>query len=82
MMTDRDIEECVSAAANLALFFAGVPDDEVLSAMPGLREHMAAGLSEKFGADVAGLIAEALVNAVIGRRREIEAAGAMPRVLN
>src|ERR1700720_990092 len=29
MLTDRDIEECISAAANLALFFAGVPDEEV-----------------------------------------------------
>ena len=74
MLTDRDIEECLSAAANLALFFAGEPDEEVAAAMPGLRAHMASGLRERFGADVAGLIADALVDAVIGRLREIESA--------
>jgi hypothetical protein len=35
-----------------------------------------------FGADVAALIAQAFVAAVVGRRREIEAAGATQRVLN
>jgi hypothetical protein len=82
MMTDRDIEECVEAAGNLALFFVGVPDEEVLVAMPGLRSHMAAAIAGRFGAEVADLIAQALVSAVWARRREIEAAGAMPSALN
>jgi hypothetical protein len=84
VMTDRDIDECLTAAANLALFFVGVPEEEVLDAMPRLRAHMAAGISERFGADVAGQIASALVKAVWACRCEMEkaAGGATSPVLN
>jgi hypothetical protein len=83
MITDRDIDECLTAAADLALFFAGVPEAEVQDAMPRLRAHMEAGITERFGADLAALIAAELVKAVLRCRREIEAArGPMSPVVN
>jgi hypothetical protein len=83
VITDLDVEECLIAAANLALFFTGMPDEEVLDAMPRLRSHMEAGISERFGADLAGLIAAELVKAVLRCRHEIEAArGPMSPAVN
>jgi hypothetical protein len=80
--TYRDVEECRIAADRLALFFAGMPETEVASAMPRLQAHMQAGITERFGADLAAIIAQDLVAAVVARLREIEAAGAPPPVLN
>lgn len=82
-MTDQDVDDLVTAAANLALFFTGVPEDEMLCALPGLRAHMEAGISEQLGVDaeIAGLLADAMVVAVAGRWREISG-GATPCALN
>jgi hypothetical protein len=83
VMTDQDVDDLVTAAANLGLFFTGVPEDEMLCALPGLRAHMEAGISEQLGvaAEIADLIAESFVATVVRRRREIEAVGEMPRAM-
>ena len=82
LMTDEFIDGCVATAADLALFFCGVSDLEMIGALYQLRADFQAELAQKFGSEVSALIAEALVATVVGRRREIEAGGATPRVLN
>ena len=76
------VQRCVAAAADLALFFVGAPEEKMLASLHQTRINLEADLAETFGADVAAAIAEAFVAAVIGHRREIEAAGAMPRELS
>jgi hypothetical protein len=75
-------ERCAAAAADLALFFVDAPDDQMLAALYQVRADMEAKLVTTFGADVAALVAQAFVAAVVGHRREIEAAGGTSRVLN
>ena len=82
MLTDRDIDDCVAAAADVALLFVGTPEDVMLGALYQMRADLEAGLSEAFGADVAAMIAQSFVATVIRHRREIEAAGETSRVLN
>jgi hypothetical protein len=82
MMTDEFIQDCVASAASLAEFFVGCPDDQMLIELYQMRADLAAGLEEKFGADIASMIAESFVATVIRHRREIEAGDATPRVLN
>jgi 7-keto-8-aminopelargonate synthetase-like enzyme len=74
-------ERCAAAAADLALYFVGAPDEQMLASLHQTRTNLEADLAETFGADVAAAIAQAFCAAVIGHRREIEAAGA-PMVLN
>ena len=75
------IERCTTAAADLALFFVGQPEDKMMVALYQTQADIEADLAGTFGADVAGAIAAAFVDAVVCRRREIEAGGEMPRVL-
>jgi 7-keto-8-aminopelargonate synthetase-like enzyme len=72
------VERCVAAAADLALFFVGAPENEMLVSLHEVRANLEAELAEAFGAEVAALMAQAFVAAVVGRRREIEAAGETP----
>jgi hypothetical protein len=74
------IKSLVSTAADmsLALAFVGEP----VAHLEQARENLSRDLAETMGADVAALIAQAFVAAVVGRRREIEAAGAMQRAVN
>jgi hypothetical protein len=69
-------------AANLALFFAGEPEEKMLAALEQTRRNLEAEITTLLGAEMAGQIAEAFVVAVVGQRREIEAAGEMPRASN
>jgi K+-sensing histidine kinase KdpD len=75
-------ERCAAAAADLALFFVGAPDEQMLASLQQTRINLETELSETFGAEVATAIAQAFVATVIRHRREIEAAGETPSVLN
>jgi ABC-type branched-subunit amino acid transport system substrate-binding protein len=81
-MTDEFINNCIAAAAGFALLFVGVPDVQMMEALYQVRANVQAELAETFGPDVAAAVAQAFVAAVVGRRREMDAAGAMPRILN
>jgi len=54
----------------------------MLAALFRLREDMEMKLTAAFGAEIAGMIAQAFAATVIRRRREIESGGATSRVLN
>ena len=81
-MTQDFIERCVAAAADLALYFVGASEDEMLASLHQTRTNLETDLAETFGAEVATAIAQAFVATVIRHRREIEAAAETPRVLN
>jgi len=81
-MKQEFIDRCVAWAADLALFFAGVPENKMMVELCQVRANLEIGLAETFGPDVAAAIAEAFVAAVAGHRREIDAAGTVPRVMN
>jgi hypothetical protein len=68
-MTDEFIQDTVEAAAGLAAFFVGVPEDAMVAALYDLEANLEASL-QPFGADVASLIAETFCATVILRRRE------------
>jgi hypothetical protein len=80
MMDDQLIEDLLAAAAGLALFYTGMSDQQVLLALPDMCVRLEARL-QPLGADVAVQIAEAFCDAVILRRRELEAMGETPRVV-
>jgi hypothetical protein len=69
-------------AANLALFFAGEPEEKMLAALEQTRRNLEAEIAPMLGAEMAAAISTGFVGAVVGCRREIEAAGETPRVLN
>ncbi|SIO50142.1 hypothetical protein SAMN05443247_06644 [Bradyrhizobium erythrophlei] len=76
------VQRCVAAANELALLYVGEPEEKMLAALHQARANLEAKLAELFGPDVAAMMAEAFVAAVIGRKREIEAAGDTTPVLN
>jgi hypothetical protein len=81
-LTDEFIDATVAEAAGLAQFYVGVPEEEMIGALYGLEAELEDGL-QRFGAEVAALIAETFCATVIRRRRELEAGGATPpQVLN
>jgi hypothetical protein len=81
-VTQNFIDRCVASASDLALAFTGVPDEAMLAQLYQVRANLETELAETFGAEVAAQMAQAFVAAVIGRKREIDAAGEMPRVVN
>jgi hypothetical protein len=76
-MTDEFINRCVSSAADLALLFVGEPYDKMFAALCQTRENLSSELSASFGPEVALLIAEAFVAAVVGRKAELERGAAI-----
>jgi hypothetical protein len=68
------------AAADLALFFVGAPENEMLLSLHQVRTNLEADLAEPFGAEAATLVAQAFVATVVRHRREIEAAGMVRRL--
>jgi hypothetical protein len=73
----------VTAAADLALFFAGMPDEIMAAALQGIRANMEANLADEFGSDAAESFAKEFVKAVAGHRREIDGGSStMSRTLN
>jgi hypothetical protein len=71
VMTDEFINNCVASAASLAQWFVGVPEQEMIGTLYQVRANIRADLAEKFGPDVAAVISEAFVAAVVSRRREL-----------
>jgi hypothetical protein len=69
-------------ATELALFFAGEPEEKMLAALEQARCNLQAEIATILGAERAAVIATGFVRAVVGCRREIEAAGEMPPALN
>jgi hypothetical protein len=65
-------------ATNLALFFAGEPEAKMLAALEQTRRNLQTEITPILGAEMAAEIATGFVRAVVGCRREIEAAGEMP----
>jgi hypothetical protein len=65
-------------AANLALFFVGEPEEKMLAALEHTRCNLQTEITPILGAERAAVIATGFVRAVVGCRREIEAAGEMP----
>jgi hypothetical protein len=74
-------ERCAAAAADMALFFCGASEEQMLASLHQTRINLEANLAETFGAEVATAIAAAFVATVIRHRREIETAGATPPVV-
>jgi hypothetical protein len=75
-------ERCAAAAADLALALAHEPDDEkVAASLAAMRANLEARLTKVFVVADAAAVAEMFVAAVVARRREIEAAGEMPRTM-
>jgi 7-keto-8-aminopelargonate synthetase-like enzyme len=80
-MTQDFIDRSVAAAAELALFFVGQPEEEMLVSLHQVRTNLEAQLAETFGPEAATLFAQAFVATVAGHRREIDA-GTMPSAVN
>jgi predicted DNA-binding ArsR family transcriptional regulator len=74
-------ELCAAAAADLALAFAHESDDKVAASLAAMRADLEAKLTKVFEVADAAAVAEMFVAAVVARRREIEAAGEMPRAM-
>jgi hypothetical protein len=77
-------ERCAAAAADLALAFAGQPDEKVKRPLEQMAANLRTELTKEFSADVdVPRVVELFVDAVLVRKREIEtAAAAVPRALN
>jgi hypothetical protein len=69
-------------ATELALFFAGEPEEKMLAALEQARCNLQTEITPILGAASAATIATGFVGAVVGCRREIEAAGETSPVLN
>jgi hypothetical protein len=85
MMTPKEFtQRSVTAAADLGLFFAGMPDEIMAAAMQGIRANLEANLADDFGVEAAASFAKEFVKAAAGHRNQIDGGGTTPRshVLN
>jgi hypothetical protein len=82
MITEEFTQRSVTAAADLGLFFAGMPDQIMAAALQGIRANLEANLADEFGADAAESFAKEFVKAVTGHRKEIDGAGSTSRQLH
>jgi hypothetical protein len=69
------IRRVLAAIADMALAFAGEPDEKVRAHLEQGREDFTAKLAEQLGVETAAAIVDAMFKAVIGRKRELEAKG-------
>jgi hypothetical protein len=65
-------QRVTNAAADISLALAGENDAQVQAALNQTRSNLIAKLSKEIGAKLATAIADAFVDAVRRRRREIE----------
>ena len=72
---ERLISRLRDAAADLALFFAGEPDEKVLAALGQARKNLEHDLADTLGAEMAAQIAESFCGAVLGHKHELESEG-------
>jgi hypothetical protein len=69
-------------AINLALFFAGEPEEKMMAALERARRNLEAEFATILGPERGAEIAKAFVGAVVAIRREIQSAGEMPPMKN
>jgi hypothetical protein len=69
-------------ATELALFFAGEPEEKMIAALERTRRNLEAEIAPLIGAEMAAVIADGFVRAVVDYRCEIEASGKMPPMKN
>jgi hypothetical protein len=75
-------ERCAAVAADLALAFAGQPDEKVTQSLAQMRTNLQAELANVFDASVdIPKVVDLFIDAILARKREIERA-AGPRALN
>lgn len=75
-------QRCAAAAADLALLYAGQPDEMVTRSLEQMSANLRTALAKEFSADVdVPKVVELFVDAILTRKREIEAATG-PHVLN
>lgn len=80
MTTEAEFaERCAIAAADLALLYAGQPDEKVTRSLAQLRSSLNRDLAKVFaaGADIPTAV-NLFIDAILVRKREIEAAGSVP----
>jgi len=77
-------QRCAAVAADLALAFAGQPDEQVTRSLDQMRTNLQTELTKEFSASVdVPRVVELFIDAILVRKREIEAAvAAVPRALN
>jgi hypothetical protein len=77
-------ESCAAVAADLALAFAGQPDEKVTQSLAQMRTNLQTELASVFNASVdVPKVVDLFIDAILVRKREIEAAvAAVPRALN
>jgi hypothetical protein len=76
-------ERCAAAAADLALAFAGQPDEKVTQSLAQMRTNLQTELANVFDASVdVPKVVDLFIDAILMRKREIEAAAAEPHALN
>jgi hypothetical protein len=75
-------ERCAAVAAELALAFAGQPDDQVTQSLAQMRTNLQTELANVFDASVnVPRVVDLFIDAILARKREIER-DAGPRALN
>jgi hypothetical protein len=67
------VDRATATVAGLALYFTGMPDDEVTAKLAAMRNRLTTNLSEPFTQDVAAQLADAFTKAIASRRNEINA---------
>ena len=76
-------ERCAAVAADLALAFAGQPDEKVTQSLAQMRTNLQTELANVFDASVdVPKVVDLFIDAILVRKREIEATAAGPHALN
>jgi hypothetical protein len=76
-------QRCAAVAADLALAFAGQPDEKVTQSLAQMRTNLQTELANVFDASVdVPKVVDLFIDAILVRKREIEATGAEPHALN
>jgi hypothetical protein len=81
-LSDADIDACIALADETARLYVGVAEHQALPSLCLLRQHLETELSDQFGDEVAAIVGEAFVTAVMERRAELEATSGPARVMN
>ena len=75
-------QRCAAVAADLALAFAGQPDEKVARSLEQMSANLRTALAKEFSADVdVRRVVDLFVDAILARKREIER-DAGPQALN
>jgi len=69
-------QRCAAAAADLALAFAGQPDEKVTQSLAQMRTNLQTELANVFAADVdVPRVVDLFVDAILARKREMSETG-------